>query len=69
MTLGASAIGLRPLRPYPEHVQLLLGMPTWVFWSVVLPWAICLGFSVWFCFGYMADDDLGRDLEEEQPHA
>jgi Protein of unknown function (DUF997) len=51
------------------QVRLLLGMPAWVFWSVVLPWAFCLAFSVWFCFGYMADDDLGKDPEEGQPHA
>ena len=40
---------------------LILGIPDWVFWSVVLPWGICLAFSVWFCFRYMADDDLGQD--------
>jgi hypothetical protein len=45
-------------------VPLVLGMPDWVFWSIVLPWGLCLAFTVWFCFGYMADDDLGRDPEE-----
>ena len=42
---------------------LILGMPDWVFWSVALPWAVCFVLSTWFCFGYMADDDLGRDQE------
>ncbi len=50
----------------PEQVRLILGMPAWVFWSVTVPWAICLVFSVWFCFVYMADDDLGQDPDEEQ---
>ena len=47
---------------------LLLGMPAWVFWGVVLPWGLSLVFSVWFCFFYMADDDLGQDREEEPRH-
>src|SRR5438105_2429213 len=49
-----------------SEIRLILGMPDWVFWSVVLPWGLCLLFSVWFCFVYMADDDLGQDQEE--PH-
>jgi hypothetical protein len=43
-------------------------MPAWVFWGVVLPWGVCLLFSVWFCFGYIADDDLGRDPEPGAGH-
>jgi hypothetical protein len=39
-------------------------MPDWSFWGVAAPWGLCLLFSAWFCFGYMADDDLGRDQEE-----
>jgi hypothetical protein len=49
-------------------VGLVFGMPDWVFWSVVLPWGFCLGFAVWFCFGYMADDDLGQDPDEGGGH-
>src|SRR5262249_49362882 len=53
----------------PAAIGLILGMPDWVFWSVVVPWVLCLVFSVWFCFGYMADDDLGQDREEGPGHA
>ncbi len=42
-------------------MRLILGIPDWVFWGVVVPWAVCLALSVWFCFGFMADDDLGKD--------
>jgi hypothetical protein len=42
-------------------IGLILGFPDWVFWSVVAPWGICLVYSTWFCFWYMADDDLGED--------
>jgi hypothetical protein len=55
-------------RPAAE-MTLILGIPDWIFWSVVLPWGLCLAFSVWFCFRFMADDDLGKDPEEEQHYA
>jgi len=51
-----------------QSMHLILGMPDWVFWSVAFPWAICLAITVWFCFFFMADDDLGRDLDEEAGH-
>ncbi len=49
-------------------MALIFGMPDWIFWSVVLPWALCLAFSTWFCFVYMTDDDLGQDPGEETGH-
>ena len=48
----------------PTQIRLIPGIPDWVLWSVVLPWGVCLAFSVWFCFRYMADDDLGQDPDE-----
>ncbi len=48
----------------PADLRLILGIPDWIFWNVVVPWALCLVFTVWYCFFYMADDDLGRDPEE-----
>jgi hypothetical protein len=45
----------------PDDITLILGFPDWVFWSVVLPWGLCFLFSVWFCFVFVADDDLGED--------
>jgi hypothetical protein len=48
----------------PAQIGLIIGIPDWVFWAVVVPWGACIAFSVWFCFGYMADDDLGQDPEE-----
>jgi len=52
-----------------DSIRLILGMPDWVFWSTVVPWGISLVFSVWFCFFYMADDDLGQDRDEGPGHA
>jgi hypothetical protein len=53
----------------PTDIGLILGMPDWVFWGIFLPWALCLAFSVWFCFRFMADDDLGADPPENQVDA
>ena len=47
-------------------MTLILGMPDWVFWAVVFPWGLALLFSIWFCFFFMADDDLGQDPEEKE---
>jgi hypothetical protein len=52
----------------PNDIGLVFGMPDWIFWSVVLPWAVCLVFSLWFCFFFMADDDLGQDPDEGASH-
>lgn len=65
------SIGVGYLMGYDRPAQdmrLILGMPDWIFWSVVFPWVICLAFSVWFCFRYMADDDLGEDRFEDPGH-
>jgi hypothetical protein len=48
----------------PAGIDLVLGMPDWVFWGIAFPWGLGLLFSVWFCFHYLADDDLGQDREE-----
>jgi hypothetical protein len=53
----------------PRTIELVLGMPDWVFWGVAVPWGCCLLFSVWFCFRYVADDDLGQDPGEGPGHA
>jgi hypothetical protein len=54
----------------PETMPLILGMPSWVFWGVGFPWLLADVFTVWLCFFYMKDDDLGEahegaDLAEE----
>jgi hypothetical protein len=52
-----------------REIRLILGMPDWIFWAVVLPWGLALLFTAWFCFAFMADDDLGRDPDEGDGHA
>lgn len=42
----------------------VLGIPSWVFWGVLVPWLVADVFSLWFCFFFMADDPL-NDAEDE----
>ena len=44
----------------PEQLAILWGMPRWVVWGIVVPWLVADLFTTWFCFFYMADDDLGE---------
>ena len=53
----------------PNSLTLILGIPDWVFWSVIVPWGLALLFTVWFCFRFMADDDLGEDQDGSAGHA
>lgn len=38
-----------------------LAIPDWIFYGVVLPWVVCMAFSVWFCLFCFKEDDLGSD--------
>lgn len=57
---------IRPGRPPgPGDLHPILGMPSWVFWGIMVPWAACTVFTFWFAGWYMADDDLGYDHAAE----
>ena len=62
-------VGISLLTGYdvdPDELSTVLGMPSWVFWGVGLPWIAANIFIIWFCLKYMVDDPLGED-EEEKP--
>ena len=42
----------------PPVVSTTFGMPTWVFTGILLPWLVIDCIAFWFCYYYMADDDL-----------
>ncbi len=46
-------------------VSTTLGVPTWLFWGIFMPWLVADAFTIWFCFFYMQDDDLGEAHEGE----
>jgi hypothetical protein len=60
--IGSYSLGYRRAATEMSRV---LGMPDWVFWCIAVPWLVCFAFSAWFCFGFMADDDLGQDPDED----
>ena len=56
------------LKSNVDEMSLVWGMPSWVFYGVFLPWMIVNIVGVWFCFGFMKDDDLDDpDNPEEEP--
>ena len=44
----------------PANIETVLGVPSWIFWGVAAPWMGANAFTLWFCFRYMRDDDLGE---------
>jgi hypothetical protein len=46
-------------------IDMVWGIPSWVFWGVALPWLLTSLFALWFSFRGIADDDLGRAPDEE----
>lgn len=54
----------------PETFSTTWGIPTWLFWGILVPWIVADVFTTWFCFCYMKDEALGdanegADLREE----
>jgi hypothetical protein len=44
----------RPL----ESLTFVLGFPDWVFWGIVVPWAICTALGFWLALVVIRDDPL-----------
>ncbi len=70
---GAWALGLVWAVPYcylngyglpPGEVGTTFGIPTWLFWGILIPWIAADLFTAWFCFFYFVEDDLGEDPSE-----
>ena len=54
----------------PENLETIWGIPKWTFYGIIVPWLLADVVTIWFCFRFMQDDDLGEahegaDLEEE----
>jgi len=39
--------------------SLMFGMPGWVFWGIAVPWLAANVATLWFCFVYFSEDELG----------
>jgi hypothetical protein len=49
----------------PETLAFVFGFPDWIFLGIIAPWAVCVAFSWWFAFVFMADADLGEELPDD----
>lgn len=47
-------------RPVDE-LTFVLGIPSWVFWGIVVPWTVCTLLSIGFAACYMRDEPLGEE--------
>ena len=47
-------------RPKGE-VPLVMGIPRWAFWGILVPWLICAALSAAFAFYFMSDTELGAE--------
>lgn len=56
--VGCAALFAYRQEPNPA---LVLGMPAWVAWGVVLPWLVCLAATTWAALCWIRDEDLGED--------
>ena len=48
----------------PGDLRLVLGVPEWVVFGIVVPWLVCTAVTVIFGLFVMADDDLGTDPQD-----
>ncbi len=48
-----------------EPLRLVMGMPWWAFWGVMVPWFAAGLFTLWFAMFYMKDHDLGHDRDDQ----
>jgi hypothetical protein len=48
-----------------EAIDLTMGMPSWAFWGVFLPWGIASLASCWFALAQMQDHPLETDDSDD----
>ena len=46
-----------------DEMKITLGMPSWIFWGVLVPWILATVFTIWFSLFVMADDPLSEKEE------
>ncbi len=47
-----------------ESIEYIVGVPDWVMWGVVLPWAVSTVAAVWFAGFFMTDEPLGDEASQ-----
>ncbi|MDE2835599.1 MAG: hypothetical protein OXM02_13940 [Bacteroidota bacterium] len=58
LVCGAWTLGYCALFAYSEEPPALIwGLPSWVLFGIVLPWALATVFSIWYALVAIQDDD------------
>ena len=58
-TLSVSySLGWHSDHPGDTEPSMVLGIPSWVFWGILVPWIFANLVTGWFCFRFMRDDLL-----------
>jgi hypothetical protein len=67
----AYTVGYAALFAYRAEAEpaLIAGMPAWVAWGILAPWAVCTALTCWFAFWGMRDADLGEEETVESAAA
>lgn len=55
----------------PTDLEMVLGMPSWIFWGVAVPWLVADVVTILLAVFYIKDDPLGEadeeaDIEEDR---
>ena len=45
-------------------LEMVMGVPSWVFWGVAVPWLVADVLTTIVCFTVMQDDDLEEGMQE-----
>jgi hypothetical protein len=48
----------------PKTLTFVAGIPSWVFYGILVPWTVCTLLSFWVSNFFMSDDDLGEEQAE-----
>ena len=53
--------GYIPVDQRPDVPALVLGIPSWVFWGLFVPWFVQIGAAWWFAVWVLKDDEPGYE--------
>ena len=60
-----AATGYLPIEQRPDPPPLVLGIPSWVFWSLFVPWLACIAATWWFAVCILKDDETADGASEQ----
>lgn len=55
--------------PDPAQLEMVFGIPSWVFWGVLMPWIACTLMTIVICVWFIKDDDLENGAASEQSNS